>query len=340
MRAYEIQEETPDYEGVVQTERPRPDVGHGEALVRVHACSINYRDLAVADGTLAYPGFGLPLVPLCDGAGEVVEVGEGVERVEVGDRVVTPFAPNWIEGPPAPEKLGISTGGSIDGTLAEFTALPARSLTPLPDYLSYEEGCTLTCAGLTAWRALAEDGDLGAGETVLCLGTGGVSIFALQLARMHGSRAIVTSSSDEKLERARELGAWETLNYEDTPEWGEAVQEMTDGEGVDHVVEVGGVGTLERSLEAAALGGHVHLIGVLTGHEGEIDPGPILRKAIQVEGVINVGSRAMLDRMTRAMAVEEMHPVVDRTFDFEEAREAYRYVDDGAHFGKVVIRVD
>lgn len=267
-------------------------------------------------------------------------MGADVERLAVGDRVATPFAPDWIDGQVTRAKLGRVTGGSIDGVLAEYASFPADSLATLPDYLSEEEGSTLSCAGLTAWRALAEDGDLGAGETVLCLGTGGVSTFALQFATMHGARAVVTSSSDGKLERARGLGAWKTLNYQETPEWGEAVLEMTDGEGVDHVIEVGGVGTLQRSLEAAAVGGHVHQIGVLTGHEGQVDPGPILRKAIRLEGVLGVGSRAMLDRMTRAMAVDEMHPVVDRVFDFEEARDAYRYLERGAHVGKVVVRVD
>lgn len=340
MRAYEVQGADPDYEGVVEIDRPRPDPGPGEALVRVHACALNYRDLTIATRPEVYPGGGPPVVPLSDGAGEVVALGAGVERLDVGDRVVTPFAPDWVDGPVAPEKIARSTGGSVDGALAEFVAFPAESLAALPDYLTYEEAATLPCAGLTAWRALVEDGDLGAGETVLCLGTGGVSTFALQLADLHGARPIVTSSSDEKLERVAELGAWATLNYESTPEWGAAVRELTGGRGVDHVVEVGGVGTLQRSLDAVAVGGQVHLIGVLTGHEGQVDPGPILHKAVVVEGVLGVGSRAMLDRELRAMAANELHPVVDRTFDFAAVRDAYRYLASGTHLGKVVVRVD
>nr|WP_229504714.1 NAD(P)-dependent alcohol dehydrogenase [Natrinema versiforme] len=192
---------------------------------------------------------------------------------------------------------------------------------------------------LTAWRALVEDGDLTAGESVLALGTGGVSTFALQFATMQGAEVIVTSSSDDKLERARDLGASRTINYEATPEWGEAVRERTDG-GVDHVIEVGGPGTLERSLEAAAVNGHVHLIGVLAGQDGQVHPGLMLQKALTVEGVMGVGSRAMFDRMNRAMAATDMEPVIDRVFDFDEVREAYRYVEAGDHQGKVVISLE
>ena len=336
MRAYEVSEDT-DYEGVVQTERERPTPDDDEALIRVRACSLNYRDLAIVNEELAYPGADLPVVPLSDGAGEVVEVGKDVDRLSAGDRVATPFAPDWIDGPGSREKFARTTGGTVDGALAEYATFPAESLPVLPDYLSYEEGATLSCAGLTAWRALAEDGDLGAGETVLALGTGGVSTFALQFATMHGARTVVTSSSDEKLDRAREMGAWQTLNYEETPDWGEAVQERTGG--VDHVIEVGGPGTLERSLRAAGFNGHVHLIGVLTGQQGQVDPSPVLGKALTVEGVIGVGSRAMFDRMLRAMAAAEMEPVIDRTFDFDDAREAYEYLDSGQHRGKVVITV-
>ncbi len=338
MRAYEVSEADPNYEGVVQVERERPSPDADEALVRIRACSLNYRDLAIANSELAYPGADLPVVPLSDGAGDVVSVGEGVTGLSEGDRVATPFAPNWLDGEGTSAKLAHSTGGNIDGALAEYVAFPAESLTRLPEHFSYEEGGTLTCAGLTAWRALVEDGDLRAGETVLALGTGGVSTFALQFATMHGARTVVTSSSDEKLERARELGADETLNYESTPDWGEVVQERTGG--VDHVVEVGGAGTLERSLQAAAVNGHVHLIGVLTGPGNRIDPSLILGKSLDVEGVMGVGSRAMFGRMVDAIEATEMTPVIDRVFDFDEARDAYRYLEDGSHYGKVVLRID
>ncbi|GAB7020992.1 zinc-dependent alcohol dehydrogenase family protein [Halostagnicola bangensis] len=338
MKAYEVQEATTDYDGVVQIDRERPAPSADEALVRIHAASLNYRDLAIANNDLVYPGAALPVVPLSDGAGEVVAVGDDVERLSEGDRVATPFAPDWIDGPGTRAKMGRMTGGNVDGALAEYTVFPAESLAILPEHLSYEQGATLSCAGLTAWRALVEDGTIGAGERVLALETGGVSTFALQFATMHGAEVFVTSSSDDKLERARDLGAAWTLNYEETPDWGEAVQERMGG--VDHVVEVGGPGTLERSLEAAAVDGHVHLIGVLSGQDGQVHPGPILQKALTVEGVIGVGSRAMFDRMNRAMAATEMEPVIDRTFDFDEVREAYRHLEAGEHQGKVVVTVE
>ncbi|QRV15944.1 zinc-dependent alcohol dehydrogenase family protein [Haloterrigena salifodinae] len=339
MRAYEVQTATSDYEGVVQVDRERPEPDANEALVRLRAASLNYRDLAIANADLAYPGASLPVVPLSDGAGEVVAVGDDVDRLAEDDRVATPFAPDWIAGEGTREKMARTTGGNVDGALAEYAVFPAESLAVLPDHLSYEQGATLSCAGLTAWRALVEDGSLTAGETVLALGTGGVSTFALQFATLQGADVFVTSSSDEKLEVARDLGAEWTLNYEETPDWGEAVRERTDG-GVDHVIEVGGPGTLERSLEAAAVNGHVHLIGVLSGQDGRIQPGPMLHKALTVEGVMGVGSRAMFDRMNRAMAAAEMEPVVDRVFGFDEVREAYRYLEAGEHQGKIAISIE
>lgn len=337
MKAYEVQEASSDYTGVVRTERDRPEPAGDEALVEVRAASLNYRDLAIAHEELAYPGAELPVVPLCDGAGDVVAVGDDVERLSEGDRVATPFAPDWVDGPVTPEKVARTTGGNVDGTLAEYATFPAESLAELPDPLSYEQGATLTCAGLTAWRELMEVGDLTADETVLSLGTGGVSTFALQFAAMRGADVFVTSSSDGKLERARELGATWTLNYEETPEWGDAVAEETGG--VDHVVEVGGPGTLQQSLEAAGFGGHVHLIGVLSGPDGQVHPGPILGTALTVQGSMGVGSRAMFDRMNAAIEAAAIEPVIDRTFGFseDEVREAYRYVDAGEHQGKVVI---
>jgi len=338
MDAYEVSQPDTDYEGVVRVERDRPTPAADEALVRIHAASLNYRDLAIANADLTYPGASLPVVPFSDAAGEVVAVGEDVQRLSDGDRVATPFAPDWIDGPPTPAKIRRTTGGNVDGVLAEYATFPAESLPLLPEYLSYEGGAALSCAGLTAWRSLVEDGELGADETVLALGTGGVSTFALQFATMHGARTVVTSSSDAKLERARELGADVTINYESTPEWGEVVAERTGG--VDHVVEVGGPGTLEQSLEAVGFGGHVHLIGVLAGGDGLVHPGPILGKGVDVEGVIGVGSRAMFDRMLAAMENVELEPVVDRVFDFADAREAYRYVERGEHQGKVLVRID
>ncbi|RDI70231.1 zinc-dependent alcohol dehydrogenase family protein [Halopelagius longus] len=340
MKAYGVQESSSDYSGIVEVERERPEPAADEALVEIRATSLNYRDLAIADEDLTYPGTELPVVPLSDGAGEVTAVGENVQRLSKGDRVATPFAPDWVDGPVASEKIARTTGGNVDGALAEYVTFPADSLAVLPDNLSYEQGATLSCAGLTAWRELHEEGDLTADETVLVLGTGGVSMFALQFATMQGADVFVTSSSDEKLERARELGATWTLNYEETPEWGEAVQEETGG--VDHVVEVGGPGTLQKSLEATGFDGHVHLIGVLSGPEGQVHPSQILLNGLTVEGSMGVGSRAMFDRMNSAIEAADLEPVVDRTFGFEpeDVREAYRYVEDGKHQGKVVISVE
>ncbi len=339
MKAYEIQHTDDDFEGVVQTERDRPTPGPGEALVRMEACSLNYRDIAIASASGSYPGLDLPVVPLSDGAGEVVELGENVERFEEGDRIAPTFFPDWIDGPLTPGDNRRSPGGSIDGTLAEYITYPAESLVAVPDYLSFAEAGSLTCAAVTAWTALIEYGDLTAGETVLCLGTGGVSTFALQFAAMHGAETIVTSSSDEKLDRARKLGADRTLNYKNTPDWGEAIRKMTDGTGVDHVVEIGGQGTLERSLRATGPDGEIHLIGVLTGISGAVDPKSILHTPLSVRGV-SVGSRGAFERMLEAMASAELHPVIDRTFPFEEARDAYRYVQSGTHRGKISITVD
>ncbi|MEE6211299.1 NAD(P)-dependent alcohol dehydrogenase [Salarchaeum sp. III] len=335
MQAYVVEEKTLDYSGVVRTERDRPTPDADEVLIRIRAASLNYRDLAIANSDLTYPGAQLPVVPLSDGAGDVVEVGSDVERLAEGDRVATPFAPDWVSGEGTPAKFRRSTGGNVDGALAEYAVFPADSVPRLPESLSYEEGATLSCAGLTAWRALAEDGDLTAGETVLALGTGGVSTFALQFADATGARVVVTSSSDEKLARARELGADDTINYEETPEWGDEVMERTGG--VDHVVEVGGPGTLQQSLAAAGTNGHVHLIGVLAGQDGRVHPGPVMGKALTVEGVMGVGSREMFDRMARAIDAAGLSPVVDTVFDFDEVREAYRYVEAGDHHGKVVV---
>jgi len=338
MRAYELQDVDPDFEGLERVERPRPEPAADEVLVRVRAASINYRDLALAATEFGYQGEELPMVPLSDGAGDVVEVGDDVERLEEGDRVVAPFFPQWVDGPQRPEKIVQATGGNLDGTLAEYAVFPADAVPKMPETLDYEAASTLTCAGLTAWTALCEHGDLTAGESVLCLGTGGVSTFALQFADAFGARPIVTSSSDEKLEGARERGADATINYERNPEWHEDVLEATDGTGVDHVVEVGGEGTLERSMKSTAPGGEVHLIGVLTGPSDGVSPGPILQRAIHVHGM-SVGSRAGFDRMARAIDRTGIEPVVDRVYDYEDAPDAYRRVWNGEHVGKVVIEI-
>jgi NADPH:quinone reductase-like Zn-dependent oxidoreductase len=336
MKTYEIQSDA-GIDALTLVERPEPQPGWGQVLIRVRATSLNYRDLIVVQG-----GYGnkekLPLIPMSDGAGEVVAVGEGVTRVKVGSRVAGIFFQDWIAGALTKEKMNSALGGAINGLLTEYAVLSQDGLVLLPDHLSYEEGATLPCAAVTAWHALVTKGSVTAGETVLVLGTGGVSIFALQFAKMHGARVIVTSSSDAKLERAKELGASEVINYKSTPNWEERVYELTARNGVDHVVEVGGAGTLEKSIRAVRVGGRISLIGVLTGGAGEVNPMPVLMKSLTVQGIY-VGSREMFEAMNQAIALHQLKPVIDRIFPLTEAQEAYRYMKSAAHFGKIVIQV-
>jgi NADPH:quinone reductase-like Zn-dependent oxidoreductase len=334
MKVYEVQKAGAGIDGLVPTERPEPSPGHGQVLVRIHAASLNYRDLVTLDN----PRQRTPLIPLSDGAGEVVGVGEGVTRVTVGDRVAGAFFQDWEAGDISPAVHDTALGGALDGVLAEYVALSERGVVRLPDYLTYEEAATLPCAAVTVWNALVEKGGLRAGQSVLLLGTGGVSIFGLQIAKMHGARAIITSSHDEKLARARELGADEGVNYRATPDWEKAVWALTGKTGVDHVVEVGGAGTLEKSLASARYGGHVHLIGVLSGFTGQANPWPIVPKNLRVNGIY-VGPRRAFENLQRAMEQNRLHPVIDRVFPFAEAPAAYEYLRSGSHFGKVVIAV-
>lgn len=336
MRAYQVAE-FKGPEGLKQVVLPDPTPGHGEVLVRVHAVSLNYRDLAMAKMG-EQQGRRRNLIPLSDGAGEIVAVGEGVTAWKPGDRVMANFFLTWIAGEIDGEIMKSDLGGGPDGMLTELISLPASALVPIPSPLSYEEAATLPCAALTAWQGLVVNGHLKAGETVLALGTGGVSIFALQIAKRHGARVIITSSSDEKLARAKELGADETINYRTNPDWEKEVYALTGKRGVDHVIEVGGAGTLERSLKAVRYGGHVSLIGILSGFGGGVNPWLITAKSLRVIGVY-VGSVAMFNAMNRAITQAGLRPVIDRTFPFDEAPEAYRYLESGSHFGKVVIRV-
>ncbi len=316
---------------------PTPQPGRGQILVRMRAASLNYRDLNVAAGRAARGSVPANLVPLSDGAGEVVACGPAVDRVAVGDRVAGLFMQNWLGGDMEPYHVDSSRGGAIDGVLAEYVVFDQDGVVPLPAHLSFEEGATLPCAGLTAWNALYAGKPLRSGETVLILGTGGVSIFALQFARAAGARVIGTSSSQEKLARIAALGASDGVNYRTHPEWQTEVLALTGGRGVDHVVEVGGAGTLGRSVAAARIGGQVHLIGVLTG--GEIDPTPILRRNTVLRGIY-VGSRQMFQAMNAAVALHKLRPVVDRVFDFADAKAAYHHLKGQTHVGKVVIRIE
>ncbi|MDY6898429.1 MAG: NAD(P)-dependent alcohol dehydrogenase [Cyanobacteriota bacterium] len=333
MKLYQLQAKS-GFDSLTLVERPQPQPSYGQVLVRVRATSINYRDLIIARGQ--NPSIKFPVVPMSDGAGDIVAVGEGVTSVKVGDRVAGIFFQDWLAGGITQPVMKSALGGEIDGMLAEYVVLSQDGVVILPNHLSYEEGATLPCAAVTAWNALVAQGNLTPGETVLILGTGGVSIFALQFAKMHGARAIVTSSSDEKLQQAVELGASEIINYKRIENWEEKVLQLTLGVGVDQVVEVGGAGTLAKSLQAVRYGGQVNLIGVLSGFGGEINPMPILQKSIRLQGIY-VGSRAMFSAMNRAISQAQLKPVIDRVFPFTEARDAYEYVQSGSHLGKVVI---
>jgi NADPH:quinone reductase-like Zn-dependent oxidoreductase len=257
--------------------------------------------------------------------------------VAVGDRVAGIFMQRWLEGELTDSAARSALGGDIDGMLAEYVVLSQDGVVKFPDHLSYEEAATLPCAAVTAWHAVIGNG-LKSGESLLVLGTGGVSVFALQFGRLTGAQVIITSGSDRKLEKARELGAAEGINYRSVPDWGDRVRELTGGKGVDLVVEVGGAGTLPQSLRAVRTGGRIALIGVLTGAAGEINPRPVVMKGIGMQGIF-VGSREMFDAMNRAVGLSRLRPVIDRIFSFDEAAEALRYLESGAHFGKLCISV-
>ena len=334
MKAYEF--DTFGIENLRIVESATPEPGDDEVLVRMRAASLNYRDLMVIRGQYN-PRMKLPAVPLSDGAGEVVAVGNNVASWKVGDRVMPNVAQKWVDGMPDASAARSALGGDArsNGVLREFAAFDARSLVAIPEYLSFIEAATLPCAGLTAWNALVESGNLRAGETVLVLGTGGVSIFAVQIAKHFGARVIATSSSDAKIEKLNALGADETINYRSTPDWEKAVVDLTDGVGVDHVIEVGGAGTIEKSLASVRVGGTVSLIGSLSGG-AMVNTVPIFMRAIRLHGIF-IGSKAMFERMLKEFDLAKIHPRIDRTFSFDEVPDALRYMETGEHYGKIVI---
>ncbi len=310
-------------------------LGPSSVRVELYAASINYRDLMTVLGTYN-PKMALPRIPGSDAAGIVTEIGSEVTRFKVGDHVTSLFFQDWLDGPIQPTTGKSALGGSIDGVFSTEHIFPENGLIHSPSGYTHAEAATLSCSALTAWDALVEKGHLCAGQTVLILGTGGVSIFALQIAKAHGARVIVTSSSEEKLAHARQLGADETIHYSASPEWDVEVFKLTQRRGVDHIVEVGGAGTLPLSLKAVTPGGYIHLIGVLAGKGAAIDPTPILAKAIHVEGIY-VGSRAMYARLIAAFEVNHIRPIIDRAFPISQARQALAHMQSGSHFGKIVL---
>ncbi|GFM57964.1 NADPH:quinone oxidoreductase [Pseudomonas cichorii] len=307
----------------------------GEITVRLHANSLNYHDFAVVSGMW---GPSESRIPMADGAGVVTAVGEGVDEFKVGDSVVSTFFPDWISGEPLVEGFVTVPGDGIDGYAREQVTARATSFTHAPIGYTHAEASTLTTAGLTAWRALMVDGGLKAGDTVLVQGTGGVSIFALQFAKMAGATVIATSSSDEKLERLRELGADHLINYRKDTNWGETARALTGGRGVDHIIEVGGPSTLEQSMNAARVGGHISVIGILTGVTGELAIVPALVKQLRLQGVL-VGSRSQQQDMIRAINANGMRPVMDRSFPLTDIVEAFRYQETNQHFGKITLDI-
>lgn len=311
----------------------------GEVRVRLQACSLNYRDLLMRSGLSASAGAD-PVVPLSDGAGTVEEIGEGVSAWKIGDRVAPIFFRDWESGRFEMAYHDAARGGSCDGVLAESIVAPAHSLVRVPDYLSFAEAATLPCAALTAWHAMMERGrPIASGDTVLCLGTGGVSIFALLIAKAAGAKVILTSSSDEKRELARQLGADETIHYHETPDWDKEVWRLTGKRGVDLVIEVGGPGTLEKSMNSVAAGGVISLIGVLTGFDApDASLFPLVTRNVDLQGIY-VGSRAMFERMNLFFEKHQIRPVVDSTFSFESAGEAYARLASAGHVGKVVVKM-
>lgn len=327
------------HDGLELREREVPQPGRGEVLVRVHATSLNFREIAI----LQYGRYPLPVTPgavaLCDGAGEVVALGGGASRVRLGQRVVASIFPHWIDGPFGADRAA-QLGGSLDGLLAEYAVLPEEALVAMPEHLSYAEAATLPCAAVTAWNALSGGAvPLRAGDDVLTLGSGGVSLFAVQLAKAAGARVIATTSSDDKAQRLRALGADEVLNYRAMPQWGAEVRRLTGGAGVQHVVEVGGGGTIPQSLQAAAIGGDVAFVGTVAGGASTIDANAVFLSGATLRAVA-AGSRAMLERVARIVTQQRLKPVVARVFGFDDAPDALGWYAEARPFGKTVIEVN
>ncbi len=335
MKAYEIPAFGIDQLRLVEAEKPAP--GPGQVLVRMTAASLNYRDLMVVRGHYN-PKMKLPMVPLSDGVGIVEAIGERVDRFHPGDRVAGIFMQEWFDGRVDKKKSASALGGAIPGVLREYMLFHQSGLVKPPAHLTDVEAATLPCAAVTAWHALFEEAPSYPGDTILLQGTGGVSLFALQFAKAAGFRVIITSSSDEKLERVRQLGADETINYKQTPDWEEAARRLTNGVGVDHIIEVGGADTLPRSLKAVRMAGTISVIGVLGGNGQAIAPAPVLMNSLRVQGIY-VGSRAIFERMNKAIELHAIKPVVDRVFPWTDAKNAYHHLESQRHFGKICLAI-
>lgn len=325
----------PGVENISLIKRPVPVPRRQEILMKMKAVSLNYRDVEIARGTY-HTHFQLPLIPLSDGVGEVVAVGEEVTRFTAGDRVCSTFWQRWVGGSFRIAETGYQRGGPIDGMLAEYVIMDEQAAVLAPDSLSDEEAATLPCAAVTAWNALVTQGNIKAGDTVLLQGTGGVSLFALQFAKVSGARIIITSSSDEKLKKARALGAFAGINYKHHPDWAKEVLELTSGYGVDHILDVGGPQSFAQSLHASARGAQINVIGYLGGTEGQINPLDIFRRQVVVRG-IPVGSRETFESMNRAIEHHYIKPVIDKIFPWTDISKALAYMENASHFGKVVL---
>lgn len=337
IRQYQFERGQSGYTPVLK-EVPRPVARANEVLVRIKATSLNRRDLYILDDAYGPGGDVAGGIPLSDGAGEVIAVGEGVSRFKVGDRVVGIFFQQWIDGPPNPAWLASARGGSTGGMLSEIIVSHEDALVPVPDHLSFEEAATLPVAGVTAWVSLFKRGNLQPEQFVLLEGTGGVSLFGLMFSAAAGAKPIITSSRDEKLERAKLMGAFGVANYRKNPDWQEQVRELTGGAGVDHVLEVGGRDTLEKAIEALAYGGHIALIGGLSGFATGVPVGPLMIMNATASGIY-VGSRADFEAMNAFISEHELRPLIDRVFEFEQAAEAFEFMNSGNYMGKIVIRM-
>jgi NADPH:quinone reductase-like Zn-dependent oxidoreductase len=337
MKTYILEKGSTTLDGLKQTHLPEPQPTPTQVLIRVYATSLNFRDSLVANGAYFNGPMKSDLIPLSDGAGEVISVGPNVKRFKQGDKVAGTFFQTWYDGTMQYSRPAM--GGSTNGMLSDLVALDEDGVVKLPDGYSFEEGATLPCAAVTAWHALtATRNPVKPGQTVLCLGTGGVSIFALQFAKSAGARVIITSSSYDKLARAKELGADEAINYKEFPDWDKKVAELTGKRGVDHIIEVGGPGTLQKSYKAVAAEGQIALIGVVAGSKGDTNPLIMMMKGANLQGIY-VGTTKMFEDMTRAITQSRIKPVIDRVFPFDQAPDAYQHLTTGQHFGKLVITV-